>query len=204
MKGLVMKMYTMSDLEKLTNHTAQGIRKVLHKEDKLTCLLAEHRTVTPNKRVFYDETILNELLDYYGLTKNNPLIENVVGGGVDETEKRENPPTNPPPPVEIDNNTSSAPDAKLEALQGKIEALEKKIQEDAEIHNKEIANLEKQLQDKEAERLHFIGENAKLTNLLAMEKEEKNKLLLLMPAEAEKISVWSRIKRRFRKGDVKE
>ena len=195
--------YSMNDLQRLTGRTPQSIRQVFKKEEALKKLMAEHRKETPNKKVYYDDAILEALLEYYGLSKNNPAVADEVGGGVEDTENPENPTNNPPPPS-VENNTPSAPpEPQIEALQQQIAALE----DEKRKQEKDIADLEKQLQDKEAERLHFIGENSKLINLLAAEKQEKEKLLLLMPPAAEKKkSLWGRIKGHFtrEKEGVKE
>lgn len=188
--------YSMNDLQRLTGRTPQSIRQVFKKVESLKKLMAEHRKETPNKKVYYDDAILEALLEYYGLSKNNPAVADEVGGGVEDTENPENPQINPPPPVEANNNPSAAAQEQIEGLQAKIEALEKQLQEQAEAHQRATADLEKQLQDKEAERLHFIGENAKLISLLTAEKQEKDKLLLLMPPQEHK-TVWQKVKGLF-------
>ena len=195
--------YSMNDLQRLTDRTPQSIRQVFKKEEALKKLMAEHRQETPNKKVYYDDAILEALLEYYGLSKNNPAVADEVGGGVEDTENPENPTNNPPPPPVESISPSAPPEPQIEALQRQIAALE----DEKRKQEKDIADLEKQLQDKEAERLHFISENAKLVNLLTAEKQEKEKLLLLMPPAAEKKkSLWSRIKGHFtrEKEGVKE
>lgn len=192
--------YSMNDLQRLLDRTPQSIRQVFKKVDSIRALLPQHRTVTPNKKVFFDDTILAALQDYYGLTENPHAVDDVVGGGDENTENPENPQTNPPPPPVEDNIPDAAEEQELAGLQAKIKALEKEIQEQQEKHKKETEDLEKQLQDKEAERLHFIGENSKLLSLLAAEKQEKDKLLLLLPpAAAERKGVWSKFKGLFSK-----
>lgn len=193
-----MALYTMNQLQTETQRTPQAIRKVFKNNEKLKALLPQHRIEKDNGRVYYDDAILEALLDYFGLSKNNPAVSAEVGGEVEDTENRENPQTNPPPASEEDKQPSAADKAELEALQSQIEALKKELEEERENREKEKADLEKQLHDKEAERLHFVGENAKLLNLLAAEKQEKSQLLLLMPpAGATKKSVWGKFKGLF-------
>lgn len=178
--------YSMKDLQRIINKTPQSIRQVLKNNDSIKLLLEEHKVETPNKKVFYDDAILNALLEYYGISKKENAVEDVVGGDSDNTETAEKPDTNPPPSNDIDKDTA--------ALQSEIEELKKQL----EGQKKDISNLEKQLQDKEAERLHFIGENAKLINLLAAERQERDKLLLLLPpASPTKTTIWSRFKKLF-------
>lgn len=92
---------------------------------KHRALLPQHRTVTPNKKVFFDDTILAALQDYYGLTENPPAVDEVVGGGDENTKNPENPQTNPPPPPVEDNIPDAVEEEKIEGLQAKIAALEK-------------------------------------------------------------------------------
>lgn len=194
--------YSMNELQRLTNRTPQSIRQVFKKEEKLIKLMAEHKTETPNRKVYYDDAILDALLEYYGISKNNTAVEDETGGKVEDTENPEKSTNSLPPPVES-VSPSAPPETQIEALKRQIAALE----DEKHKQEKDIADLEKQLQDKEAERLHFIGENAKLINLLAAEKQEKEKLLLLMPPATEKKKgLWNRIKRHFtrEKEGVKE
>lgn len=178
--------YSMKDLQRIINKTPQSIRQVLKNNDSIKLLLEEHKVETPNKKVFYDDAILNALLEYYGISKKENAVEDAVGVGSDNIETAEKPNTNPPPSNDIDKDTA--------ALQSEIEELKKQL----EGQKKDISDLEKQLHDKEAERLHFIGENAKLVNLLAAERQERDKLLLLLPpANAPKTTIWSRFKRLF-------
>ena len=176
----------MKDLQRIINKTPQSIRQVLKNNDSIKLLLEEHKVETPNKKVFYDDAILNALLEYYGISKKENAVEDAVGVDSDNTETAEKPDTNPPPSNDIDKDTA--------ALQSEIEELKKQL----EGQKKDISDLEKQLQDKEAERLHFIGENAKLINLLAAERQERDKLLLLLPtASPTKTTIWSRFKKLF-------
>ena len=211
-----MALYTMNQLQTETQRTPQAIRKVFKNNEKIKALLPQHRIEKDNGRVYFDDAILEALKEYFGLSNFNPAVAVEVGGGIEDTENRENPQTNPPPASEEYKQPSAADEEKIAALEKQIEALEIRLKDEQAQHEKskadleqqleterkgreaERADLEKQLQDKEAERRHFIGENAKLLNLLAAEQEEKGKLLLLMPPAGEaKKTVWSKFKGLF-------
>lgn len=195
-----MNVYTMKQLAEKLERSPQSIHGVMRDDETIRALVPTHKIQRGKRNFVYDEVMLEALLVYYGYKAAEPekkdTVDSVVGGGVEDTENPENPQTNPPPPVEADINPSAAVEEQIEGLQAKIEALEKQLQEQAEAHQRATADLEKQLQDKEAERLHFIGENAKLISLLTAEKQEKDKLLLLMPPQEHR-TVWQKVKGLF-------
>ena len=194
--GATMALYSMNQLQAEVNRTPQSIRQVLKSNDKLKALLPQHKITKPNKQVFYDEEILNALKEYYGLIEMPSAVVEEVGGDVENIENKANP-INTPPLSAGSVSTSAAEQAEIEELHKQIEVLQKQLEEEQTNRQKERADLEKQLQDKEAERLHFIGENSKLLTILAAEKQEKDKLLLLLPPAAEHRTFIQKLKGLF-------
>lgn len=175
--------YTMKDLENTLGRTRQHIKNLLKKEE-FSGLVNDHiRKDNTTNRVYYDDIILNALLKYYNrepVSEKKDTVEDDVGIGKKESAESENTKTYAPP---HDDNTKKI----ISMLEEQLEEQKRKTEE-----------LEKQLQDKEMERLHFISENAKLTNILAAEKKENERLLLLM-APQEKKSFKERIIGFFKK-----
>lgn len=175
--------YTMNDLENKVGRTSQHIRQLLKKE-QFSDLKKDHiRKEENTKRVYYDEVILDALLEYYHkkpTTEKKDTVEDA--GGIEKKESEDS------------KNTETTAPSNNDDSKKIISLLEQQLEE----QKKRTEDLEKQLHDKEMERLHFISENAKLTNILAAEKQENERLLLLM-APQEKKSFKERIKGFFKK-----
>lgn len=165
--------YSMANLEEITGKRQQVIRKVLNRYPETK----EHRLEKPNRTVFYDEFILDFLLKHFEIERPTG---NVVGKSVVEPEAPANPQTNPPSGVDIAALTD-AHNALVNELRGQISILESQLEQVRTEHDKEIAQLRLDLEAKEAERLHFIGENQRVLSLLAAEKREKQALQLMLP-----------------------
>lgn len=155
--------YSMKQLQSITGKPPQTINRLMRKNDSLIALLPEHRVKQSNGQVFYDEAILDWLKSYFQL-ENGPAVEDVVGGGDTENAAEVSPKDSPSP---------SSNEALIDELRRQVDELEEQI----ERKDKVIADLEAQLKDKEAERLHFITQNGQLTALLLTEKQEKQRLL---------------------------
>ena len=155
--------YSMKQLQTITGKPPQTIHRLMRDNESLIALLPEHRIKQNNGQVFYDEAILQWLKDYFQLA-DGPAVENGVGGGDTENAEEESPKHSPPP---------SSNEALIDEMRRQIEELEEQV----EIKDKTIADLEKQIKDKEAERLHFVTQNSQLMALLMAEKQEKQRLL---------------------------
>lgn len=162
-KGGLFMAYSMKQLQTITGKPPQTLHRLMRENESLIALLPEHRTKTNNGQVFYDDTILQWLKDYFQLA-DGPAVENGVGEGDTENAAEESPKHSPPP---------SSNEALIDEMRRQIEELEEQV----ESKDREIADLEKQLQDKEAERLHFVTQNGQLMALLMAEKQEKQRLL---------------------------
>ena len=157
--------YSMKQLQTITGKPPQTINRLMRRNESLIELLPEHRQKLNNGQVFYDDVILDWLKSYFQLdTENSQAVENEVGGGDTEKQTPDNPKTSPPP---------STNDALIDELRRQVDELEEQVEKKDNV----IADLEQQLKDKEAERLHFITQNGQLMALLAAEKQEKQRLL---------------------------
>ena len=176
--------YSMKQLQEITGKPPQTINRLMRTNEGLIALLPAHREKKSNNKVFYDDAILEWLKEYFDLEKL-PLTENGVAPSKNIVENEEIPNTTPRP---------SENEALIDELKRQVDELEEQLA----AKNKEILNLEKELSDKEAERLHFITLTSQLTALLAAEKQEKQKLL---PAPRQ--TLGERIKSLFGKTKVK-
>lgn len=179
--------YSMANLEEITGKRQQVIRKVLNRYPETK----EHRLEKPNRTVFYDEFILDFLLKHFEIERPTG---NVVGESVIEPEAPANPQTIPPSGVDVSALTA-AHNALVDELRGQISTLEKQLEQVRTEHAQEVAQLRLDLEAKEAERLHFIGENKRVLSLLAAEKQEKQALQLMLPPP--KKTIKERIKALF-------
>lgn len=173
--------YSMADLAQAVNKTGTHIRTNIFKKEPFKSLLKEHKIKEANTgKVFYDEVILQALKDYYSIeepTQEPEKKETVADGvGVEKniTGDSENPEINPPP---VGDDAKPQDDTRR-----LIDVLEQQL----EAEKKRNADLEKQLHDKEAERVFILGEYMRV-----------NKQLLLM-APAKK-TLRERIKQLFAK-----
>ena len=165
--------YSMANLEEITGKRQQVIRKVLKRYPETE----EHRLEKPNRTVFYDEFVLDFLLNHFEIERPR---ENVVGESVIEPEAQANPQTIPPSGVDIAALTA-AHNALVDELRGQISTLEKQLEQVRTEHAQEVSQLRLDLEAKEAERIHFISENKRVLSLLAAEKQEKQALQLMLP-----------------------
>lgn len=155
--------YSMKQLQTITGKPPQTLNRLMRRNESLIALLPEHREKLNNGQVFYDDTILNWFIEYFQI-ETGPAVEDAVGGGETEQEADKIPQDSPRP---------SSNDALIDELRRQVDELEELV----ERKDKVIADLEEQLKSKEAERLHFVTQNAQLTALLIAEKQEKVKLL---------------------------
>ena len=155
--------YSMKQLQTITGKPPQTLNRLMRRNESLIALLPEHREKLNNGQVFYDDTILNWFIEYFQI-ETGPAVEDAVGGGEIEQEADKIPQDSPRP---------SSNDALIDELRRQVDELEEQVEK----KDKVIAELEQQLKDKEAERLHFITQNGQLMALLAAEKQEKQRLL---------------------------
>lgn len=185
-----MALYSMKQLEELLDTTPQTIHRLLRQNTELKELSVEHIIKKEGRKVFYDDAILEWLKGYFGIENTEgktqaaggPDNSGIAGGtterneeanagGTEEKQKQE--------PHEGQN---------IELLRQIIKDLEAQIQS----KDKQIEDLEIQLKNKEAERIHFITENGQLLGLLAAEKAEKQRFL-----PPPKVPLGEKIKRLF-------
>ena len=181
-----MTYYSMKQLQTITGKPPQTINRLMRKNDSLVELLPEHRKKLENGQVFYDDVILDWLKEYFQLETISSQEENKNDEKADTINNEEE-------KKKLSNETL------IDELRSQINELEELVNtKDEIIQNKvnEISKLEKELNDKEAERLHFISLNSQLTALLAAEKQEKQ--LLLPPP---KKTIGERIKAFFKKNN---
>ena len=155
--------YSMKQLQAITGKPPQTINRLMRRNESLIALLPEHRIQQSNKQVFYDDVILDWLKEYFQLDKKE-VVEDGEEGAITEDKPPEVPKHSPP---------ASTNDALIDELRRQVDDLEEQI----ERKDKVIADLEQQLKDKEAERLHFVSQNGQLMALLVAEKQEKQRLL---------------------------
>ena len=168
--------YTIKELAAKVGKTEQYIRKILKKEQFSN--MTKHIIRNENTgRVVYDDVILKKLLEYFETKpaeQKKETVEDGVGVEKNITGDSEKPEINPPP---VGDDAKPQDDTRR-----LIDVLEQQL----EAEKKRNADLEKQLHDKEAERVFILGEYMRV-----------NKQLLLM-APAKK-TLRERIKQLFAK-----
>lgn len=145
-------MYSMKDLSSRVKKTPQALYSLIKQNQDLSSIIKQNSEKS-GRFIKYGEPVLNWLLDYYGTTQ--PISNQEV--------KPEAPTKPQEDPVSINNPESSQ--ERINALEGKIEALTATIKE------------------KEAEIEFFKNQNSQLLLLLQMEKQE-NILLLSQPKKS--------------------
>ena len=198
-------MYSIKDIQALTNRSPQSLYRLMKSNRELAALMPEH-SKKRGHNTLYDETIYQWFVFYYDLTEppaeNEPLTEVSVGGGLSEIEAEDNPQTTPPLAPDY-AEALAAKDELIAELRRQVSGLETQIAEDKAQHEQEIADLQQDLNNKEAERLHFVSENDTLVRLLAAEKQEKQRLLLMLPPpKKEKRTLGQRIRGLFKRNDA--
>lgn len=196
-------MYSLKQIAEAINRTPQSIYRLFKSNKELKALLDTH-TFKDGRNVYYDDTIFEWFSHYYILNgaeekanEKKPLVENEVGGGFEETQAPNIPLDTPAPSADFEA-IAAAKDETIEALRQQIQGLEQQLAEERANKEREISVLEKQLQDKEAERLHFITENSKLSSIIQAEKQERQQLMLMLPPpKPQRQSIGQRIKAFF-------
>ena len=188
----------MKQLEELLDTTPQTIHRLLRQNPEPIELSVEHITRKEGRKVFYDDTILEWLKGYFGIGNTDSSTQ--TAGGPDNstnsggtTERKEEATAGGTEEkqtggAEQKQNLDPHEEKNIETLTRIIKDLEAKIQ----AKDKQIEDLELQLKNKEAERIHFITENGQLLGLLAAEKAEKQRFL-----PPPKVPIGERIKRLF-------
>ena len=167
--------YTMKELAAKVGKTEQYIRKILKKERFSN--LTEHIIRNDNTgRVVYDDVILEKLLEYFETKpteQKKETVESGVGVGSEEIEENKSPDNNPPP-----SDSEAAEDSNIKRV---IDLLESQL----EYEKKRVADLEKEVGSKEAERLYWVNQ----FEAIRKKNDELNEQLKLMapaPQEEEK------------------
>lgn len=198
-------MYSIKDIQKLIKRSPQSIYRLMKSNKELSALMPEH-TINKGHNVFYDDTIYEWFRNHYMIEESpsaaDPLTETGVGGEISGTEAGENPQTNPPPSPDY-AEAMAAKDELIAELRRQVSSLEAEKAEEKARHEQEIADIEQDLRNKEAERLHFVSENDTLVKLLAAEKQEKQRLLLMLPPpEKQKRTLGQRIRAFFKRNEA--
>lgn len=104
-------MYTIKQLSSKCQVSIQSIYNLKSKNQDFNQLVSSH-SIKRGKQIFYDETVLNWLLEYYGGTKSE--LKDDDGGYEASTASADDKPINSPP-------------ADTEALERQIEALQTQL-----------------------------------------------------------------------------
>ena len=164
----MMTQYTIEELTSIIKVSKQSIYNILNKDK---AFLKEHST-RKQRKIYYDKAILDKLIEYYGVTEEAEAPAAPTEETVEAAET----------PIEAAEPQAAPTDQheEIKALQSKIEALEKLLEE----KNERIAVLEAKEQE-------LIKQNG--LTLLLLQEEKQEKLLLLPPTKSEKKTWWQRL-----------
>lgn len=158
---LIMKnQYTIKELATACKVSTQSIYNLKDKNKEFF----KQNSKRNQRTIYYNQAVLNFLLDYYHLDKDSPDSENIlyekIGGGF--------------APQEGENSSvlTSSPD---ELSESRIKEYESQI----DALKAENERLKKELDAKEEERKELLKQNGALILALSQEKQEK---MLLLPA----------------------
>lgn len=182
-------MYSLKQIAETIKRTPQSVYRLFNSNKELNALLEGH-TIRDGHKVYYDEVIYNWFCSRYMIDKpaeetpqNQPLVESGVGVGQKENENPKNPDNTPAPSPDYEaiaaakDETIAELRQRVAEYQTQIEGLEHQLAEEKKTAAEAMTDLSNQINQKEGERIHFISENAKLTAILAAEKQEKQKLI---------------------------
>ena len=158
--------YTINQLSTICKVSSQSIYKLLAKNQPTV----KQFSTKQGRKILYGQEILDLLLDHYGLRQDDTHEEDTAVNASKTPQET--------PQAEMDNIPAQI---KIEALEARIEA------------------LEKQLADTEAEKKELLRQNGQVLLLLSQEREERIKLL-----PAPKKTIGERIKGLFSKKEAEK
>lgn len=163
--------YSLNDIQELTQITPQSIYRLMKSNKELKSLVEAHK-IRAGNNVYYDSAVYEWFKErYQGQVKSVPADEI---------------------PSAIDYEAIIASkDEMIEELRRQIEQLKTDAENAKAIHEREKEELQKVINDKEAERVFFISENSKALAIISNQQQ----LLLSAP----KRTIRERIKAIFTK-----
>lgn len=167
--------YTINELTTICKVSKQSLYNLFKKNKEFV-----NQNSTRNQRtIYYNQAVLNFLLDYYHLDKpaadaDNLIYEKIAEENISEEGKF--------PDIQTSSTDETA--SRIKEYESQIDTLKA-----------EIEALKKDLADKEEERKELIKQNGALILALSQEKQEK---MLYLPAP--KKPLGEKVKALFRKG----
>lgn len=167
--------YTINELTTICKVSKQSLYNLFKKNKEFV----NQNSIRNQRTIYYNQAVLNFLLDYYHLDKPaadaDNLIYEKIGGGEPSPEGKI-------PFVQTASTDETA--SRIKEYESQIDTLKA-----------EIEALKKDLADKEEERKELIKQNGALILALSQEKQEK---MLYLPAP--KKPLGEKVKALFRKG----
>jgi len=152
--------YTIKELATACKVSTQSIYNLKDKNKEFF----KQNSKRNQRTIYYNQAVLNFLLDYYHLDKDSPDSENIlyekIGGGLSSPEGENSP--------VLTLSTDELSESRIKEYESQIDALKA-----------ENERLKKELDTKEEERKELLKQNGALILALSQEKQEK---MLLLPA----------------------